>query len=506
MTKRITTLLLAAAMLLGTATVGSAIEFKTKGIWSMNYEYGSGGNFTERGRSVNGTKGTHTTGWGRYGEDQFEAKSRVRLQLDAVASEALSGTVYFEIGGITWGRANRGGALGADGTMVKIKHSYLDWVVPQTEVKVRMGIERIFLPDFTTEASQAFDADTAGITVSVPVNENLSLTGFWARAYNDNWAGTGNSPQSYLDNFDLFGLTAPLRFEGLNITPWGLVGAFGSNTFRKNNDFYGKNNDGAGALGVAPATYALNDGKVGRQIANAYSTIFWAGLTGEAVAWNPFRLAWSFNYGQSDTGVETLNRKGWYGSLLAEYSMDWGVPGIYGWYTSGDDGNVKNGSERMPSIAGAGNFTSFVGDGNLSWSPVANGCDWSMSYAGTWGIGAQLKDMSFIENVSHTFRLAYWGGTNATSMVKYMKDASSWQAGYRGDGPYLTTNDGLLEFNLVNTWQAYENLSVNLELGYVANMIDKDTWKKASYNNGAGNGSFEKQDAWKAQLVFQYSF
>ncbi len=37
-------------------------------------------------------------------------------------------------------------------------------------------------------------------------------------------------------------------------------------------------------------------------------------------------------------------------------------------------------------------------------------------------------------------------------------------------------------------------------------MIDKDTWKKAGYNNGAGNGSFDKQDAWKAQVVFQYSF
>lgn len=45
--------------------------------------------------------------------------------------------------------------------------------------------------------------------------------------------------------------------------------------------------------------------------------------------------------------------------------MDWGTPGIFGWYASGDDGNVKNGSERMPSIAGAGNFTSFIGDGNL---------------------------------------------------------------------------------------------------------------------------------------------
>ena len=74
------------------------------------------------------------------------------------------------------------------------------------------------------------------------------------------------------------------------------------------------------------------------------------------------------------------------------------------------------------------------------------------------------------------------------------------------DGPYLTTNDGLLEFNLINQWQIYENLEANFELGYVVNMIDKDTWKKDGYYSGSGNGSFEKQDAWKAQLVFAYSF
>ena len=68
------------------------------------------------------------------------------------------------------------------------------------------------------------------------------------------------------------------------------------------------------------------------------------------------------------------------------------------------------------------------------------------------------------------------------------------------------TNDGLLEFNLINQWQIYENLEANLELGYVVNMMDQDTWKKDGYYNGGGNGSFDKKDAWKAQLVFAYSF
>ena len=95
MRKKVLSLLAAAALLPCLATTAHAVDFKTKGVWIMNYEYGGGGNFMERGRSTNGVAANHTTGWGRYNEDQFEAKSRVRLQLDAVASEALSGTVYF---------------------------------------------------------------------------------------------------------------------------------------------------------------------------------------------------------------------------------------------------------------------------------------------------------------------------------------------------------------------------------------------------------------------------
>ena len=74
-------------------------------------------------------------------EDEFNAMQRVRLQLDAVASESLSGTVFFEIGGQSWGNASNGGALGADGNnVVKVKNAYIDWMVPDTDLKFRMGI------------------------------------------------------------------------------------------------------------------------------------------------------------------------------------------------------------------------------------------------------------------------------------------------------------------------------------------------------------------------------
>ena len=111
--KKLTTLALAAAMVMGAATCASAIDFKAKGQWQFGFSAGS---------------------------------QRVRLQLDAVASEALSGTVFFEIGHQYWGKGANGAAMGADGMVVKVRQAYLDWIVPQTDLKIRMGIQNLSLP------------------------------------------------------------------------------------------------------------------------------------------------------------------------------------------------------------------------------------------------------------------------------------------------------------------------------------------------------------------------
>ena len=105
MKKHLAILFLAAGMLLGGAQQGQAVDFKAKGVWINMLEYGGGGNFVKNDRN-----GHNVTGWGRWGEDEFEAKTRVRLQLEAIASESLSGTVYFEIGAATWGSASKGGS------------------------------------------------------------------------------------------------------------------------------------------------------------------------------------------------------------------------------------------------------------------------------------------------------------------------------------------------------------------------------------------------------------
>ncbi|MBO4300954.1 MAG: outer membrane homotrimeric porin [Desulfovibrio sp.] len=509
--RRICTLILAAGLVFGAVTGASAIDFNAKGQWLMGFAGGEHGLLSQT-RDAGAQKQKVNNG------DNFRAAQRVRLQLDAVASEALSGTVYFEIGTQNWGVASQGGALGADGTnQIKVKRAYIDWAVPDTDAKVRMGIQGVTMPN-AAGGSAVMDTDVAGVTAAYQFNENVGLTALWARPINDNFVnnrpGYTREHTGYLDNIDLFSLMLPLTFEGVKATPWAMYGMIGRNALKTTWDGTQWDSPSTAdgnlpySLRPYPALGATNAG-IG-STNKQYVGAFWAGLPVQLTLWDPLNIEIDVNYGwtegmgrfdysnrQGFVRRGSTERQGWLAKGLVEYKMDWATPGVFGWYASGDIGNPKDGSQRMPSLVPMGNFTSYLGDGNYGWMLQ----DYGVDYAGTWGVGAQLKDLSFVENLSHTFRAAYWGGTNSPSMVKYMDSAYSWNDGLGGGtGPYLTTNDGLVEFNLVNSYKMYENFDVNLEGDYIVNCMDNSTWKKAH------GGSFEKQDMWKVQATFAYSF
>lgn len=524
--KKIATLLLAAGLVFGAATGASAIDFKAKGQWIMSFDYGQNGGFTG---------GNSLTGFNRN-EDDFEAKQRVRLQLDAVASESLSGTVFFEIGNQLWGKADAnngsfgGGALGADGNQaIKIKRAYIDWMVPDSDLKVRMGIQGIALPSFTT-GSNVLDDDVAGVTLSYQFNENVGLTALWARPFNDNFTDQSRDyyRSNYMDNVDLGALMLPLTFDGVKLTPWVMYAGIGPNAFRSNTDPYANgyftNGIGTSAkyyyAGMVPAGGGIRkDGYPSNKKLTSYGSAWWAGLTGEVSAWDPFRLAWDFNYGGVEYDDGRMNRQGWLASLLFEYKLDWGIPGLYGWYGSGDDDNPSNGSERMPSLSVNNNnngFSNFAFNGN-PYIARENVLGYSM--AGTWGIGARLKDLSFVEDLKHTLRVNYIGGTNAPKMAKYIVGGNNtYYPGFnpvRGiTGPtmqsagmdplYMTTDDSALEIGLTNEYQMYENFTVMLDAAYLATWLDQS---RSVWGNSRMNGrNDDVRDPWNVNLSFVYSF
>ena len=496
--KKLMTLALAAAMMLGAATGANAIDFKAKGQWIMSFDYGMHGNFGE-------SKAKNNSGF--KNEDEFEARQRVRLQLDAVASEALSGTVFFEIGDQVWGDNDNGGALGADGKVVELKRAYIDWMVPQTDLKVRMGIQGIALPSFTTNASQIMDDDVAAISLNYQFNENVGLTAFWARPYNDNggyssrWDG-----KNYMDNMDMFAVLLPLTFDGVKVTPWVMYAAMGPGMFDNGEKEPGN------AWGRASA--GMVSGFQGTDWNDSYGNAFWAGVTGEVTYWDPFRIAWDVNYGSASYEDQKMNREGWLASLLLEYKLDWGTPGLYGWYSTGDDNNPRNGSERMPVVSANGNnqFSNFAFNGNPY---IAREGILGSTMVGTWGIGARLKDVSFLEDLKHTLRVNFMGGTNAPKMAKYVGDYAPFEkrgvqavaeGGFSYDPMYLTTEDYALEIGLTNTYKMYDNFTVMLDAAYVALWLDDSTstWGKNPGRSALGGDGV--YDAWNVNLSFVYSF
>ena len=507
--KKLMTLALAAAMMLGATTGANAIDFKAKGQWIMSFDYGQHANFRS---NQDGKPGS-----GYKNEDEFEARQRVRLQLDAVASEALSGTVFFEIGDQVWGDNDSGGALGADSNnVVELKRAYIDWMVPQTDLKVRMGIQGLALPAFTTNASQILDDDVAAVSLNYQFNENVGLTAFWARPYNDNGgyfsehSNYAGRDVNYMDNMDMFAVLLPLTFDGVKVTPWVMYAAMGPG-------LVGLDSNGDVAMGNAwdRVSTGMVSGFTGTDWNDTYGNAFWAGVTGEVTYWDPFRIAWDVNYGSAAYADEKMNREGWLASLLLEYKLDWGTPGLYGWYSTGDDNNPRNGSERMPVVSANGNnqFSNFAFNGNPY---IAREGILGSTMVGTWGIGARLKDVSFLEDLKHTLRVNFMGGTNAPKMAKYVRENDFYtkrgvEYGYGVGGDafdpiYLTTEDYALEVGLTNTYKMYDNFTIMLDAAYIAMWLDdsRSTWGK---NPGRGAlGGDGVYDAWNVNLSFVYSF
>lgn len=486
--KKLATLLIAAGLLLGVQTQASAIDFKASGIWDFNFEW------------------NNTSFYKDSGNDTFHARQRLRSQIDVIASESLKGVLFLEIGNTNWGQASTGGSLGTDATNIEVRYSYVDWVVPETELKIRMGLQPMTLPNFVA-GSPILDHDAAGITMSYQFTDNIGATFFWMRAENDNTNGNeiigqGNSNRS--NQMDFVGLTIPLTGDGWAATPWGMYANVGRHSFI-NGDFDAMN-------GLLPQggneTYAswLNDRN---------NPAWWLGLSGELTYFDPFRVALDIMYGKSDMGTMNVNgmlhangitpnfdvpdvdlsRQGWMALASVDYKMDVVTPGLVGWYSSGDDSDPFDGSERMPIVKPSWVGTSFGFDGG--WG-IADCDQLGMSPVGTWGLLLRFEDISFMENLTHAVRIGYYTGTNSDEAVK-RGGALLFNTSF--EYPiYLTKKDHALELNFDSVYKIYDNLSLAVELAYINLDYDDDVWQYAMDTDNI------EKNAWKAGINVRYAF
>lgn len=495
--KRITTLMLAMALVLGSIGVAKAdgIDVKVKGQWDFSFGWVDNAHFRESYIPQNGY--THKDGKGSKG-DNFQATHRIRTQVNFITSEYLQGVLMFEIGNINWGQKRSGGALDTDGINVETKLAYLDWVIPNTEVAVRMGLQTLTLPS-TPMGSPLFDADVAGIVVSSPITDWLSAALFWIRPFDQEWQD--GDDRSLSDETDAFGLLLPVTFEGIKFTPYFIWGRIGVNSGAYEYLFAAGRSDYPASL-ISESDHAqawwlgahlelsLIDNLV-FNLEGIYGNLSRANLDGYA---GHDSNAWG-----STMDIKT---SGWIVAATLDYKLDFMTPGIFGWYASGDDSDAFEDGElgRMPVLGNdSGSFgpTSFGSAGYYGINQWSNSGTIMGTGTGTWGVGIQLADISFIEDLSHTIRVAYYRGTNDSDNIrnngKYLQ--------YSADRFYLTDEDYVWEVNFDHQYKIYENLTAVLELGWLRMHSDKGTW-------GTSNqyGLKENDNAYKAQIAFRYKF
>ena len=443
--KKLTTLLLAAGMIFAASAPASAVDVKMDGQYLFNFITGE--------RIADG--------------DNFDrAGQRLRLGMTFTASENLSGYLQFQIAsdpssvtGYDWGTDLNGN----DGK-IGMRQMYVDWMIPQTVVKVRMGRQLIGLPE------DAFGKNAVmhpawngrdGIVVTAPATDWLDLTAFWVRGAYDS-VNSNDTVQS--QKSDYFAAMAGFKFDGFAFTPYVMYGALDKGALV----------NASADASAAPAADA-----------NAY----WFGTNFVMSYFDPFTLKVSGAYGMANyEGADAPNdRDGWYIQAKASYKTAYGTPILGAWYGSGDDSDVKYARQGwIPTFNGRFHPTFAYSSGEYGLYDNNT----RHAIAGTWGVQAGIEDVSFLEDLTHKFTVTLWKGTNS--------DAHS---GNYEAIEYMTTSDAAVEFNLANTYKIYKNLTAVLELAYIINDFD--------YNDHAGKYASKSdmdKDSWSTALTFEYKF
>ena len=501
--KKLVTLLLAAGMVFSAANGASAVEMKVSGQWMTSFTFGDnlyGDQYNPRGD--NALKGS---------DGSFRADQRIRINFDLVAGEYLSGRVQLQASGTSaeggptneydWGSAGVGGA----GKSVTARLAYLDWMIPTTDVLVRMGRQEVAMPSYTF-GSPVFDSVIDGVMVNAPINDMVGVTLGWLRPYAENNAwGAKYTPHNAVD---LAYLSVDVAADGFKVTPWGMIGFVGSNA-AEGISVDNKGNvvrPGSSYFGEAGTVVDFDDfdsnGKPflrdadGNQVAAKYvdsrTLLYWVGIGGELTLFDPFKFTADFVYsGNNADGY--AERDGWYAALGAEMKTSFATPFVRGWYASGDDADSK-GSGRMLSINDDGMFdaSSIYFNANGLLGATIEDCN----PAGTWGVQAGVKNVSFIEDLTHALSVTYFQGTNNSNRLDGYDAA--WYA-EPDDVNYMTTKDSAWSIDFLSSYKLYQNLTANLLLSYLITDFDENI-------RPLGDGHYKFDNAFRGTLNFTYAF
>ena len=452
------------------AGTAAAIDVKVAGQWWFHYGYYSNNTLVEKKDS------------GSHG-DRTLARQRTRTQISFIADENLSALLNLEAS-LEWGRkatnGKNGGRIDADETTFVIKRAYLDWTLPNTQVKTRFGIQGISMPTVAF-GNPTLNADVAGITVSNQFTPEVGLTVFWARPYDRTWdtANQTNGQNSY-DEMDVFGFTLPVKTDFVRFTPWAMGAFIGADS-----DFY-TNSSYNYIQGNRSAAFNRK-----RMDSNTYG--YWFGTTFELPVLDPFFVQIDAMAGGLETGESDYDTFGYLIAANIGYKFSWGSLSAMGWYASGN--KDKDDYGFMPIISDDASTFGPTRYGMGGTYARSHDAVLSSNGIGMWGMGIKLADLSFIEDLKHTVNVLYMGGTNkGDSTIIHPNTHTQSRINFFGNS-YLMSSDRAWEIDLLNEYTVNEYLKVGVDFAYL--WLDLgDHW----------DNSDDTQGSFATMLSLTYSF
>ncbi|WP_300159332.1 outer membrane homotrimeric porin [Solidesulfovibrio sp.] len=432
------------------------------------------------------------TGWDETGtqtEDRMTIWQRLRLRTDFVANENLKFRFGMRVDDEAWGH----GYLTAANPQAVIEPylAYLQFKFPGTDIEVTAGYQPLSVPhtevfyDSIVLAADDGDQSSAALHVNIPVGENFSIQAAYARLLDAHRTFQSTTTQVG-DAFDIYQLALPVTVDGFSATPWGLVGV------------YGKDSDPEGLFnaGLRSAGSYLN--VTGYPYKDNQNPMWWAGLAMTVEALDPFKFYADAIYGDAAPGDRERNRRrGYFIDAGITYSgLDWMLPGVFGWVSSGEDSSLSNGSERLPVITPKwGPGTSFLFDADQEFANNNMGVD----PTGTWGLAASLRDISFIEALKSRLTFAAIAGNNSPAGLRKAVAASGGVGEYVSMGRNLATGEWVLGVNFDHSYEITEQLSLTLQTGFASPQGLKTSIWGHRFTNQAEN-------AYMASLGLLYTF
>ncbi len=457
--KRIVTLALAAGLFMGATATAEAVEISVDGkIVIAGFGY-NGLNFVEDDGHPVGSD---------YGDNKnsgFDVWQRFQMGINFVASETLSGRFMFRAPNEEqWGNPNfRTPGNGKNHENFQVKEAYIDWIVPTTDISVRMGAQYFNSPYMLASGSPFIDDYGTGITVNAPINDMFALNFAWARMDTGNdGEGNGDGVLATDDGYaDLFMLTAPITGEGFEVTPYFAFATVGERT-------------DIGAYAVKGL-----DGNF-----DAY----YAGFSSMVTVFDPITIVADFLYSWADghNGKGGISANGWLADLAIAYNTGNGSLRLFGWYGTGDDAEDFNDGERGTIVALSSGWgtskSAFFDQAAFGIGPTSG----VSTPTGTWAVGLEYDGYRPVEDLSLGAHVLWINGTN---------DADLFEGKALSIDPsYMSTEDSVIDISAWAIYDIYKELQVCFDVSYLIANFEED-----NYNQ-------EEEDGFRAGVSFTYSF